>query len=97
MRALRVHCMRALPVQVTGRLKLREGSHCAYSLRQQYSKLLLQYELHMHKTKGADHGAAPAGSLVKAEPAHAPPAGSGQGGGRVGAGSASEVLHTSTN
>ena len=48
----------------------------------------------MHKTKGADHAAAPAGSLVKTEPAHAPPA---AGGGRVGAGSASEVLHTSTN
>jgi len=46
MRVLHVHCMRVLHVQVTGRLKLREGSHCAYSLRQQYSKLLLQYELH---------------------------------------------------
>ena len=33
------------------RLKMREASHYAYSLRQHYSKLLLQYEI-MHKTSG---------------------------------------------
>ena len=78
--ALHAHAACALPVQVTGRLKMREASHCAYSLRQQYSKLLLQYELHMQKSKGAATPspaaaaatppaatAAPAGSLVKQE------------------------------
>jgi len=92
---------------------MREASHCAYSLRQQYSKLLLQYELHMHKTKGvapspsaaaappsaaaAAAAAAPAGSLIKEEAAGAAGAAPAAGAGRVGAGSATEVLHTSTN
>ena len=113
MRGLHVHSIRVLPVQVTGRLKMREASHCAYSLRQQYSKLLLQYELHMHKTKGAAPSppagtatpsaaaaaaaAAPAGSLIKEEASGAAGAAPAAGAGRVGAGSATEVLHTSTN
>ena len=35
-------------LQVAQALKLREGAHCAYALRQQYAKLLLQYERQHH-------------------------------------------------
>ena len=57
-------------LQVAQALKLREGAHCAYALRQQYAKLLLQYERQHHVPTAATGApsAAPPPPLPDDEP-----------------------------
>ena len=57
-------------LQVAQALKLREGAHCAYALRQQYAKLLLQYERQHHVPAAATGApsAAPPPPLPDDEP-----------------------------